>query len=85
MTEMTSKMGNINRWKVTMLVQIFCAESLQRIAEAMKVCWAFAIALDGGNKAPLPYLDIKYFVCQIKHIITSLRFIHRACYQVNIE
>ena len=52
-------MGNINRQKVTMLVQIFCAESLQRIAEAMKFCWAFAIAIDGGNKASVPYLDIR--------------------------
>ena len=59
MTGMTSKMGNINRRKVTMLVQIFCAESLQRIAEAMKFCWAFAIAKDGGNKASVPYLDIQ--------------------------
>ena len=25
----------------------------------MKFCWAFAIALDGGNKASLPYLDIR--------------------------
>ena len=58
MTGMTSKMGNINRRKVTMLVQIFCAESLQRIAEAMKFCLAFAIALDEGNKASVPYLDI---------------------------
>ena len=58
MTGMTSEMGNINRWKVTMLVWIFCAESLQRIAEAMNFCWAFAIALDGGNKASVPYLDI---------------------------
>ena len=32
MTGMTSKMGNIKRWKVTMLDQIFCAESLQRMA-----------------------------------------------------
>ena len=58
MTGMTSEMGNINRWKVTMLVWIFCAESLQRIAEAMNFCWAFAIALDEGNKASVPYLDI---------------------------
>jgi hypothetical protein len=58
MTRMTSKMGNINRQKVIILVQIFCAESLQRIAEAMKFCWAFVIALDGGNKASVPYLDI---------------------------
>ena len=59
MTGMTSKMGNINRRKVTMLVQIFCAESLQRIAEAMKYYWVFAIALDGGNQASVPYLDIR--------------------------
>ena len=58
-TGMTSKMGNISRQKVTMLVQIFCAESFPRIAEAMKFCWAFAIALDGGNKASVPYLDIQ--------------------------
>ena len=51
MRGMTSKMGNISRWKVTMLVQIFCAEALQSIAEAMRYCWTFAIALDGGNKA----------------------------------
>ena len=55
---MTRKMGNINRQEVTMLVQIFCAEFLKKMAEAMKFCWAFAIALDGGNKASVPYLDI---------------------------
>ena len=25
----------------------------------MKFCWAFAVALDGGNKASVPYLDIQ--------------------------
>ena len=50
MTGITSKMGNVNWQKVTMLVQIFCAESLQRTAKAIKFCWVFAIALDGGNK-----------------------------------
>ena len=56
---MTRKMGNINRQEVTMLVQIFCAEFLKKMAEAMKFCWACAIALDGGNKASVPYLDIR--------------------------
>ena len=57
MTGMTSKMGNISRQKVTMLVQIFCAETHQSITEAMRYCWAFAIALDGGNKASVSYFD----------------------------
>ena len=51
MTKMTCKLGNIYRQKVTMLVQLFCAESLQRIAETTKFCWVFAITLYGGNKA----------------------------------
>jgi hypothetical protein len=41
-----------------MLVQIFCADSLQRIAEAMKFCWAFAIPLGGVNKASVINLHI---------------------------
>ena len=57
MTGMTSEMGYIHRQKVTMLVQIFCAEPIQEIAEAMKYCWEFAIALDGGSKASVPYFD----------------------------
>ena len=44
MTGMTSKMGIINRGEDTMLVPIFCAESLKRISEVIKFCWAFAIA-----------------------------------------
>ena len=44
MTGMTSKLGIINRGRDTMLVPIFCAESLQRIAVVIKFCWAFAIA-----------------------------------------
>ena len=36
-------------------------KSLQTISEAMRHCWAFAIALDGGNKSSVPYLD--YRVC----------------------
>jgi hypothetical protein len=43
-------MGNINRQNVKMLVRIFCAESLQRIAEAMKFCWTFAIPYMKGTK-----------------------------------
>jgi hypothetical protein len=44
MTGMTSKMGIINRGEDTMLVPTFCAESLQRIADVIKFCWAFDIA-----------------------------------------
>lgn len=53
------KIGNISRRKVTMQVRIYCAESFQIIADALRFYWAFSIALDGGNKASVSYLDFR--------------------------
>ena len=62
MSGMTGKMGNRNRQNDTKLVQIFCAEPLQSIAETIKYCLVFAIAVDGGNKESVPYLDIQFIL-----------------------
>ena len=59
MTGMGNKIGYINRRKVTIQVRVFCAQSFQIIANAMQYCWAFEIALDGGNKGSVPYLDFR--------------------------
>jgi hypothetical protein len=56
LTGMSGKFGNISRRVVTKYVHIYC---LQTILEAMRHCWAFAIALDGGNKSSVPYLDYR--------------------------
>lgn len=57
--------GNVSRPKVTRLVRICCANSFQIISEALKHVWAFSIALDGGNKFSVPYLDFRLrFVLQ---------------------
>jgi hypothetical protein len=42
-----------------MQVRIYCTESFQIIADALRFCWAFSIALDGGNKASVSYLDFQ--------------------------
>jgi hypothetical protein len=55
-TGMGTKIGLL-AGKITLQVRNYCAESFQIIAEAMRYCWAFAIALDGGNRASAPYLD----------------------------
>jgi hypothetical protein len=56
-TGMTGKFSNISRRMVTKYVRIYCAESFQTISEAMRHCWAFAIALDSSNKSSVTYLD----------------------------
>lgn len=53
------QVGTVSRSKVTRLVRICCAHSFQIISEALKHVWAFSIALDGGNKASVPYLDFR--------------------------
>ena len=59
--EMTGmgKIGYVSRRKITLQVRIYCAESFQTIAEAMRCCWTFSIALDGGNKSSVSYLDFR--------------------------
>jgi hypothetical protein len=65
LTGLTSKFGNISQQKVSTYVRIYCGESFQVIAEAIRNCWAFTISLEGGNKATAPYLDIRLrFVLQ---------------------
>jgi hypothetical protein len=56
LTGVSGKFGNVSRCVVTKYVLICCAKSLQTISEAMQHCWAFAIALDGGNISSVPYL-----------------------------
>ena len=59
LTGLSNKFGTISRRKVSMYVRIYCGEAFQTIAEALRFCWAFSIALDGGNKASVPYLDFR--------------------------
>ena len=53
------QVGTVSRPKVTLLVRIFCANSFQIISEGLKHVWAFSIALDGGKKSSVPYLDFR--------------------------
>jgi hypothetical protein len=64
LTGMSGKFGNISQHVVAKYVRIYCAESLQTISEAMRHCWAFAIALDGGNKSSVPYL-----YCRLRFVL----------------
>jgi hypothetical protein len=64
-------------------VRIYYAESLQTISEAMRHCWAFAIALDGGNKYSVPYLDYRLrFV--LGHKLFNLHMIACPMYESQI-
>ena len=54
-----SKFGCINHQKVSRLVRIFCGTALQSLKQALMCAWSFSIALDGGNKAVTPYLDVR--------------------------
>ena len=54
-----TKFGCISLKKVTRFIRIQCAMALQIIKRALNVAWSFSIALDGGNKAGTPYLDVR--------------------------
>lgn len=54
-----TKFGCISVKKVSKLVRIYCALALQIIKRALNFAWCFSIALDGGNKAGTPYLEVR--------------------------
>jgi hypothetical protein len=63
-----SKLGKVNRKLVSDHVRLCCAESLQVILHALQSSLAFSIALDGGTKALMPYLDFRVrFVLKSNH------------------
>ena len=72
--QLQGKFGNVSRLKVSHAVRIFCAESFQIIAKGMNRCWAFSIALDGGNKQSTKYLDFRIRL-GIRHEIFNLHLI----------
>jgi hypothetical protein len=49
LTDLVDVFGTMSRQKVSVMVRVFCAETYQRIADAMKHCWTFAIAIEGGK------------------------------------
>ena len=59
LTGLSDKFGKIWRQKVSMYVRIYCGAAFQTIAEAMRFCWEFSIALDGGNTVSVPHLDFR--------------------------
>ena len=70
---MDSKLGFINRTKISQMVRLQCAISLQVIKRALEKVWSFSIALDAGNKSNTSYLDIR------------IRFVlHGAIYNIHL-
>ena len=52
------RFGYATALSVSLQIHVFCAFSLQIIADCLKRVWAFLIALDCGNNAGMPYLDV---------------------------
>ena len=52
--------GCINREKILTCVHYVCAYNLQTIKTVLENVWAFSIAVDGGTKSTVPYLDLLY-------------------------
>jgi hypothetical protein len=79
LTGMSGKFGNKSQRVVTKYVRIYCAKSLQTILEAMQHCWTFAIALDGGHKSSVPYLDYR-----LRFVLVQKSFnVHMIAFSMN--
>ena len=52
-------LGNISMGKVIHVVRYTCALNYQIMREILSSSWAFSIAVDGGTKATVPYLDVR--------------------------
>ena len=50
---------NISVWKVIKVVRYACAFKFEVICNVLDNVWAFSIAMDGGTKAIVPYLDVR--------------------------
>ena len=60
-------LGNINIGKVIQTVRYTCAFNMEVIRSVLDHVWAFSIAMDGGTKSSVPYLDVRLrFVLQGK-------------------
>ena len=50
--------GNISVGKVIQVVRNTCGFNFEIIKNVLHDVWAFSIAMDGGTKATVPYLDV---------------------------
>ena len=54
-----AQIGNINISKVITSTRYICAMAYQMISDTLGSLWAFSIALDGGTKSNVSYLDVR--------------------------
>jgi hypothetical protein len=52
-------LGNVSMGKVIQVVRYTCALNYEIMREILANIWAFSIAVDGGTKASVPYLDVR--------------------------
>ena len=55
--------GSLSVGKVTNVVRLVCALNFQTMSCVMQSVWAFSIAVDGGTKCTVPYLDVRARFC----------------------
>ena len=54
-----AELGNICERKVIQAVRVTCAINFNVIRSLLDFIWAYSIAIDGGTKGSVPYLDIR--------------------------
>jgi hypothetical protein len=64
----------MNLSKVITYNRFICAMAYQMIADVLKSVWAFSIALDGGNKSNVSYLDVRIRFC-VKEVVHNLHLV----------
>jgi hypothetical protein len=67
-------MGSISEGDVASHCRIVCAINLQYLKEMIKTVWAFSIAIDAGNNAGTPYLDLR-MRCYFKNNVQNFHLV----------
>ena len=76
--------GCVNREKISTCVHYVCAYNLQTIKTVLENVWEFSIAVVGGTKSTVPYLDIRIrFVVSAKLI--NIHLIALPCFERHTE
>jgi hypothetical protein len=56
--------GPCSEWIVSRYARFICAMNLQCIAELLRQCWAFSVALDMATHMATSYCDVRIRICQ---------------------
>ena len=84
------QLGNINLSKVIAYSRFVCAMAYQMIADVLRSVWAYSIAMDGGNKSSVSYLDVRIRFC-VKEVVHNIHVValpmrerHTGLYMFNL-